>query len=301
MAIYLLGMLTIIIPATLILWLTLSTTKNKLDWVLRSVLVSFTVFIFYKIGLWSLTSYYLRYILLFLFAFTFLYSLSKNINTPYNFTVFLSPVNYLLLLFTLASFILSVFILKGSTFNHSKTIGLSFPFAQGKYLVLQGGSNFSTNPFHNQASSASYALDIIKLNRLGNRATQLFPEQLKQYNIFNEEVLSPCTGTVQVAVDNQIDNPPGHVNTKQPAGNHLILLCDDVKIFLAHLQQNSLRVSEGEHVRTGQSLAMVGNSGFTDEPHLHLQANDFNNKPVTILFNSKSYSINDIYSTSQNR
>ena len=295
MTIYFLGILTLILPIALILWLSLSPVNTRLDLLLRSFFVGCTVFIFYKIGLWSLTSFYLRYFLLVIFLISFTYLLYKNLNSSSVHKTLIRPVNYLLFPLSITSFILSIFVSMGTTYNNATSTELAFPFSQGNYLILQGGSNFTTNPFHYQATSASFALDIIKLNRFGNRASHFYPRQLNQYNIFNEKILSPCSGTVIEAVDNQIDNKPKRVNTRHPAGNHLILLCNNVKVFLAHLKQNSIRVTPGTHVSTGQVLASAGNSGFTDEPHLHIQANQLDNTPVVILFNNRSYSINDLY------
>lgn len=295
MTIYFLGTLTLILPIALILWLSLSPVNTRLDLLLRSFFVGCTIFIFYKIGLWSLTSFYLRYFLIVIFSVSFIYLLYKNLKTPSFHRTFLTPGNYLLFPLSILSFILSIFVSMGSTYKNVTSTELAFPFSQGNYLILQGGSNFTTNPFHQQATSASFALDIIKLNPFGNRASHFYPVQLNQYNIFNENILSPCNGIVIEAVDDQIDNKPQRINTRYPAGNHLILHCNNVKVLLAHLKQNSIRVSSGNSVSTGQVLASVGNSGYTDEPHLHIQVNQLDNKPVAILFNNHSYSINDLY------
>ena len=42
--------------------------------------------------------------------------------------------------------------------------------------------------------------------------------------------------------------------------------------MLAHFRRGSLRVRTGAHVAAGQLLARAGNSGATDEPHLHIPA-----------------------------
>ncbi|WP_394351960.1 M23 family metallopeptidase [Rhodocytophaga rosea] len=41
--------------------------------------------------------------------------------------------------------------------------------------------------------------------------------------------------------------------------------------LLAHLQQVTIVVQEGQLVKQGQQLGKVGNSGSTLEPHLHYQ------------------------------
>jgi murein DD-endopeptidase MepM/ murein hydrolase activator NlpD len=43
---------------------------------------------------------------------------------------------------------------------------------------------------------------------------------------------------------------------------------------MGHLKQGSVMVQVGDVVRQGQPLAAVGNTGHTNEPHLHLQVQD---------------------------
>ena len=43
---------------------------------------------------------------------------------------------------------------------------------------------------------------------------------------------------------------------------------------MGHLKQGSVTVQVGDVVRRGQPLAAVGNTGHTNEPHLHLQVQD---------------------------
>jgi murein DD-endopeptidase MepM/ murein hydrolase activator NlpD len=41
--------------------------------------------------------------------------------------------------------------------------------------------------------------------------------------------------------------------------------------YYFHLQPGSLRVKVGDHVRRGQQLARIGDSGDAREPHLHFE------------------------------
>ena len=54
-------------------------------------------------------------------------------------------------------------------------------------------------------------------------------------------------------------------------GNYLVLRCGDVYPLLAHLRCGTIRVREGDIVRTGAQLAEVGNTGSSIQPHLHFQ------------------------------
>jgi murein DD-endopeptidase MepM/ murein hydrolase activator NlpD len=60
-------------------------------------------------------------------------------------------------------------------------------------------------------------------------------------------------------------------------GNHIIMDLGGGRFaFYAHLQPGSLRVKNGDKVRRGQVLGLVGNSGNSTEPHLHFHISDAN-------------------------
>lgn len=44
--------------------------------------------------------------------------------------------------------------------------------------------------------------------------------------------------------------------------------------YYGHVQRGSLRVKPGDKVRRGQVLGLLGNSGNSDEPHLHFHVAD---------------------------
>lgn len=183
----------------------------------------------------------------------------------------------------------------GSSYSGNNTVSLKFPFGQGSYYVIQGGSNIMTNPFHSMATNGKYAIDIVEINNLGNRASTIFPKKLDQYHIFGEVVHSPCKGRVLTTVSGLPDNIPVNVDRKYPAGNHIVIVCGSIKVMLAHLKEGSLIVSQGDNVQEGQPLGEVGNSGYTDEPHLHIQANSHDGNPVAIMFGERFLSINNLY------
>lgn len=67
------------------------------------------------------------------------------------------------------------------------------------------------------------------------------------------------------------------MDPKNPPGNHVIIdLGNKEFALLAHLQQDSVSVSEGDEVRPGQPVGLCGNSGNTSEPHLHFHVQDSN-------------------------
>ncbi len=67
----------------------------------------------------------------------------------------------------------------------------------------------------------------------------------------------------------------GRLDIRPNAGNHVMLQAKEGYIvFLAHLRNQSISVTEGEQVRQGQAIGMVGNSGNSTMPHLHINVFD---------------------------
>jgi murein DD-endopeptidase MepM/ murein hydrolase activator NlpD len=60
----------------------------------------------------------------------------------------------------------------------------------------------------------------------------------------------------------------------QLAGNHVVIEFGGRSLVLAHMRRGSLAIREGERVEVGQSLGVIGNSGNTLAPHLHLHVMD---------------------------
>ena len=67
-------------------------------------------------------------------------------------------------------------------------------------------------------------------------------------------------------------------------GNYIVLKCGSVYPLLAHLRCGSLRVKVGDHVRAGDQLGEVGNSGSSIQPHLHFQIME-NENPFPLFKN----------------
>lgn len=153
----------------------------------------------------------------------------------------------------------------------AETIALQFPLRSGSYLIGHGGSTSASN-YHVAHPSQRFALDIVKLTPVGTRARGLYPKELNRYAIFGDTVYSPCSGTVVAAVDGLPDNAPPVRDEKNLAGNHVAIQCGDAVVYLAHLQKGSVKVRPGTAVSPEMPLALVGNSGNTTEPHLHVHA-----------------------------
>src|SRR5690606_18818201 len=92
---------------------------------------------------------------------------------------------------------------------------------------------------------------------------------LTDYAGFGMPVLAPADGRIAEVFDGDPDMPPG---TNGDRSNVLVIdIGDGLYVVLGHLKENSVTVRVGDVVRQGQQLAAVGNTGNTNEPHLHLQ------------------------------
>lgn len=72
----------------------------------------------------------------------------------------------------------------------------------------------------------------------------------------------------------------GRLDIRPNAGNHVMIQGKEGYIvFLAHLKNQSILVTEGEQVRQGQEIGMLGNSGNSTMPHLHINVFDQMDNP----------------------
>jgi hypothetical protein len=209
-----------------------------------------------------------RYALVVLFAIAFMVSLRRAIPAETRQESPLRPIVKVLLGFFFGGVALGV--LRAHEVPPG-AIDLAFPLRGGSFLIGHGGSTAPAN-IHNAHPQQRYALDIMKLNRFGSRASGLFPRELRRYAIFDAEVLSPCNGAIVSVVDALPDQTPGTMDPKNAAGNHVVIRCGDANVTLAHLRRGSVAVRTGANVVAGQPLGRVGNSGNTTEPHLHVHA-----------------------------
>ena len=162
-------------------------------------------------------------------------------------------------------------ILSARTVDLSQAIVLEFPLKGGSFYIRQGGSVIEMN-HHYDIPAQKFALDIVKLNAMGMRASGVFPADNSRYAIFSEPVYAPCSGDVLAARSDLADLTSMQMDAQNPLGNFMALYCGNYTVLLAHLKQGSTKFVAGQRVEVGTVIAEVGNTGNTTEPHLHLQA-----------------------------
>lgn len=109
------------------------------------------------------------------------------------------------------------------------------------------------------------------------------PAKNANWSAYGAEVLAVANAVVVDVKDGIPENDPTSdkkavpINLETVGGNYIILdLGGGYFAFYAHLQPKSIRVRVGDRVRRGQVLALLGNSGNSDAPHLHFHITDGN-------------------------
>jgi hypothetical protein len=154
--------------------------------------------------------------------------------------------------------------------GHESDTAFRLPF-DGVWWVFWGGETALEN-YHVVAPNQRHALDMMIWNEGSTFSGD--GTHNEDYWAWGQSVLAPAAGTIVAVLDGIADNQPGVTNTgEHPAGNHVVLQTGDEEfVFLAHLQQGSIQVQEGDEVAAGDLLGLAGNSGNSSEPHLHMHA-----------------------------
>jgi Peptidase family M23 len=124
-------------------------------------------------------------------------------------------------------------------------------------------------------------------------------EKLESYAIFGQPALAVADAVVASVVDGRPEQTPGKYPTNIPLadadGNCVILdLGGQHYALYAHLQPGSIKVRRGDHVKLGQVLGLVGDSGNSIVPHLHFQVTS---GPSSMASNGLPYEIGDFQIT----
>jgi hypothetical protein len=275
--------LQVFVPAALLAWLWRSGSSSRVAWIARATLVGAYLACIAIVGLWMFVPWPAPYLFLAVWVAAAIHSYWAAKSASWfpraSFGAWLATAAMTLPAAALIG--LSVHALLGYM-PPARPVALSFPLRDGVYAVENGGNAAAINahlsaltrPTLRHYRGNSYAVDIVKLNALGMRASRLTSRDLSRYAIFGAPVYSPCNGNVLRAESAVADMAPPQRDRAHMAGNFVLLDCNGVVVLLAHLRQGSVRVTGGERVFDGQRIASVGNSGNTDEPHLHIHAQE---------------------------
>jgi hypothetical protein len=120
--------------------------------------------------------------------------------------------------------------------------------------------------------SQRYAIDFVQL--VDGALFSGDPFQLENWFCYGTELLALANGVVTATANDQREWPLGgsEVRSKSDApGNHVVVdMGNGMSYVFAHMQPGSVKVRVGDTVTAGQPLGLVGNSGATGAPHLHM-------------------------------
>jgi hypothetical protein len=282
--------LHVLIPIAFLVYLS-KASRTKLEslcWLLLSV---FYIGFIYLTGSWDWLGYYIRYVWIAGLAFAVYRGYRNNRRAPW--WPERSIITWVNVIFLFALSMMFMLITVGSLFGRYYTeepLELHFPLKNGTYYVAHGGNHPVVN-YHNEYQPQQYALDIVKINPWGYRAVGLYPDDLQRYAIYGDRLYSPCQGTVISTVDGFDDRVPSDYANGLPdgtpaAGNHVVIECSGVEVYIAHMKKGSIQVQAGDAVDESSWIGNVGNSGNTSEPHLHLHA-EKDGVGVPIIFDGR--------------
>jgi Peptidase family M23 len=125
-----------------------------------------------------------------------------------------------------------------------------------------------------------YAIDWVRLGAEGKLSHDNAGEK-KNYYSYGAEALAVADAMVEKTREGLPEMAPFAAGQTDPVsfenatGNYVMLNLGHGRFALyAHLQPGSIRVKEGQRVRAGHVLGLVGSSGSSPLPHLHFQLGD---------------------------
>jgi murein DD-endopeptidase MepM/ murein hydrolase activator NlpD len=124
---------------------------------------------------------------------------------------------------------------------------------------------------------------------------------VKSYTIYRKEVLAVADAKVVSTIDGMPNQMPGkmpaNIAIEQADGNSVILDLGGGRYALyAHFDPGSVRVREGDTVKRGQVIGLVGNTGNSLAPHLHFHVMS---QPIALASNGLPYEIDGFLVTAR--
>ena len=132
-------------------------------------------------------------------------------------------------------------------------------------IVSWGGDSYVEN-YHVEWPASRWAYDL--LMQPYNTQSQT----LSDYGIWEKPIISSVDGKIIAVSDEEQDVLPNQDEFLSQEGNYIYIEIAETKTFLVlnHLRKNSIVVKAGDEVKVGDLLGLVGNSGMSSEPHLHI-------------------------------
>jgi murein DD-endopeptidase MepM/ murein hydrolase activator NlpD len=167
--------------------------------------------------------------------------------------------------------------------RHHAAVVIQPPLTGRNWLAANGPSNTS---IHRRAIfivdgvpriGQRFAIDFVKLGPDG-RTYRGDQHNNRSYYAYRQPITAVAAGTIVATLDGVPDNIPESGNfavelrLANAGGNFVAERIGDGRyVMYAHLEPGSLEVKPGDQVKAGQTIASLGNTGSSTEPHLHIQ------------------------------
>jgi hypothetical protein len=174
----------------------------------------------------------------------------------------------------------------GCAVRSEQPIALSAPLRGGPWValydpLLMGGHRTSIYTLDGRARiPARFAIDWVKLADDATHARGDAKSIANWYG-YGSEVLAVADAIVAEAVDDLAESPTlseteAPLALENASGNYVALdLGGGRYAFYEHLEHGSITVKRGDHVKSGQVIGLLGNSGSSSSgPHLHFHIGD---------------------------
>ena len=105
------------------------------------------------------------------------------------------------------------------------------------------------------------------------------PGDPADYAIYGARAIAAADATVVHVIDGLAEQKPGSLpaglKLAEADGNAIVAKLDGgLHMLYAHLQPGSLKVKEGDKIKRGDPIGLVGNTGNSSAPHLHFHVMD---------------------------
>ncbi len=186
---FFLGVASFMVPAAVIIWQSRRPARSSRGDVIRLIATGALALLFFLAAPWAFLSSYLRFLLPAGVAYAAIRTLMRmrRQRQPDDRRVSHRLAEALTALVAGLLLYLDLVAIRGF-FRPPRALGLDFPLRGGTYYVLQGGDSTVANPFHRGSPAERFAVDIVKLNCLGNRAQRFIPVNLSDYEIYGETI-----------------------------------------------------------------------------------------------------------------
>ena len=216
----------------------------------------------------------------------------------YSLPVFTLPFNIVVMMFV---FVLGLIFYKEFNYNIRPTPERSLSYYLSNIFRFGGNKIKIALPFSNEwnvyqafdgewthKGKWKYAYDfVIKKEGKTYQNEGLYATD---YYCFGESVLSPINGYVVAIRNDLVDNIIGEVDRVNNWGNYIIIKSDfGYFVEISHLMQHSVIPKVGDYIYQGQVIAKCGNSGYSPEPHIHIQVQKLGfigSETLEFVFNS---------------